>query len=748
MPLPVLLVFAFLTLSLPARPDEAREAVLLENGQLEVWITPCIDLVRAGSLIELTDIQTGLDLVDYHQFGGLQSGSLITADGEIACLSDTEAVFCSPGLLDYGSGATLPIQTEITYRLVGRGLEMEVEVGTTGPAELWDPLEMDFHVGCFDTLHFGNQTCVDRTAVLGQGLGLYRISGDQVVRCVRSDGQLNATFVFPNPAKAILALNEDPPPCDNYLSLRIFDVEPPRENCVGPDLHSALPPDSSYSFFVRLELGDGFCPAYFSMHPDGYERTASWIMDEIPFIHPEQGYIWDFSESSSGDEYVSAWLIALLESHPQMSMNWLILPDGIFDLNADSMWFEPGYEESWSHWHSTWRVSTEATQEFLDWLLKIQNNVYPWANRVRLGCHGYHHTPNPDSTSGSLHEFITYEPAEHLERFSVSDQDLLDMGLSLDSLRVIRFPGHRTSLSGLYATIAHGYEFYCNGVRWYEEMGGEPFYDLYLSRYETPEGRLWGTNTVWWGDYPSAYPCEYLSTVMDRGKHALMGAHPISMWDLGNPSAYDRIDSLCTSLEQDYEHFGWVLPIRYGRFLEETYRISVGRMRTGSSHVEMVFAGSTGRGQCIVVEVPSQLPPESVTIDGQPVPYELRPETRLFVECGALSPGEHTLLVQFAGTGIEPDVPETSSPPRLTCNPNPFTASVVITGRGFSPGSVLRIYDLGGRLVLEESFTGSFLWSVAAASPGLPPGLYIVQVSGGKRDDANAISASARLILL
>ncbi|MBN1434966.1 hypothetical protein JW921_09410 [Candidatus Fermentibacterales bacterium] len=752
------LAFPLLCLSravaLPDAHGSDSDIVTIENGQVLARITPCLDQVRAGSLVELTDLATGIDLVDYHQFCGLQCGPMITDDGMIVVASSREAAFYSPRLIDISTGETLPIETCITYRLVGRGIEIRTGIHTSGEAELWYPLEMDFHVGAFDTLQFSNQTTPDRTVVPQEGLGLYRISGDQVVRAVRCDSLLEGLFLFPNPAKAILALNAETPDVDHYLSIRMFDVEPPRENCTGPLLHSVLPPDSTYSFYAMLSLDPGFCPAYFCMHPGGYERTASWMLDEIPFIHPEQGDIWGFSEDPYGDEPVSAGLISLLIDHPDMLMNWLILPDAIFDANADSMWFEPGYEESWSHWHCTWRVSTEATPEFLQWLLNIQEGFYPWSERVRLGCHGYHHTPNEDSTSGSMHEFITYEPEEHVERFAMIEMDFLDMGLCQDSICAIRYAGHRTSLSGLWATIGSGmFDFYCNGVRWYEYMGGEPFYDLYLSRYETAAGRIWGTNTVWWGDYQMMYPYEYLSTVMLRGKHALLGCHPICMLAGGtSPEAYERADSVCGSLEQDYPWFGWVFPSDYGRFLEETYMIMVDSVRTLSSSVELHFSGGTGTGQHAVVEIPEGASVQEVTIDGSPAGWELHSPTRLFVDCGVLPRAAHVLRVGLSPEGVEARVDRRTEQPVLSALSCPAQSSgeIGLRGAGFRAWVPVRVllFDACGRLLCSRDAmpdgSGGFEAGLVSPSGGLPAGIYIaLAVQDGLHG-----APSLRLVLL
>ncbi len=60
---------------------------------------------------------------------------------------------------------------------------------------------------------------------------------------------------------------------------------------------------------------------------------------------------------------------------------------------------------------------------------------------------------------------------------------------------------------------------------------------------------------------------------------------------------------------------------------------------------------------------------------------------------------------------------ETTAARSLAVNSNPFAGSVVINGNGFCDG-IISIYDLLGRVVLSEPFTGSFAWNASEASAG------------------------------
>lgn len=702
--------------------------VAFGNDHLSASITPSISGVRAGSLLELLDVESGIDLAAGRQFGGVQCGPYVTMDGTVTQVSDSEVVFSSPGLIDYSTSDELFVETTIDYRLNQRSLEVTLTIHSEAETELPYPLEADFSVDAFDQAAFSNQTGTDRILPYDGTHGVLRISGDQVVRLQRNDAWLEGMFVFPNPSNAILATNDQAP--GRYLSLRFFDTEPPRETASGPLLHSTLPSGYTATVYLRLCLGPGFMPAYISDHPGFLERSASWMLDDIPFRHPPDTTLWSFSESASGGEYVSAWLIGLLDAHPSLVMNWILLPDAILAPNSDSMWAEPGFEDSWSHWHSTWRIATQATPEYRQWLLNIENDVYPWADRVSLGEHGYHHSPSPDSAWDPFHEFITYEPEEHMERFGVIRSDLYAIGLDTTIHRAIRFPGHRTSLSGIDAIIRYGYAFYCNGVRWYESMGGEPFYDQYISHYVSPDGSIWGSNTVWWGDYQSAYPYEYLSTVMSRGKHCLLGGHPGQMWGGGYMPAWARIDSVCTSLENDYGHFGWLLPEDYGDFLSETSDLTFTGIDNQPGQVVAWFDGKTSCGQCMVVELSPISTVEQVYVDGLPVLWEMH-GNRLFASIDGLDDGSHVFIADLVGSSVGRDAPDPALPFSVDA-PSPFAGALTVACRGLGPGAEvsLAVFDLSGRLVSESAASadgGGELTCSVAGTAQLPPGMYLVR---------------------
>ncbi len=706
----------------------------ISNEYLTAVITAVQTDSRAGSLLELVDIQTGIDFAEGGQYGSVHCGDFVPLDGSVFFSSASCATFISTGMMDYSSGMKLPVSISTTYRLTGRALEITYQITATGNAELSFPLEADFGLKPYldNHIRFRNQTVFeDRWNVLDGIHNLIRVSGDQIVFLCSPTCELDATFIFPNPSKAILALSAEDYPNNEYLSLRFFDTTKPFFTA-GPDLHSILGPGNYSTYYVQMSLDSNFIPVYFSTHPQMYERSASVILDEIPLLHPLQGDMWDYSETSSGSEYISAWIIRLLEDHPALKVNIVVLGDGILEQNCDSMWFEPGWEHSWSHWHCTWRISTEAPEDYKQWMINIQNDVYQWADRVNLGFHGYHHTPSPDSAWDPFHEFITLEFEEHQERMDMIYSDFSSIGLDPQkTMYTIRPPGNSASLSALWAMIDHGVKFYSNGVRWSQWMGGQWFWDMYLSKYDTPGGRMWGTNTCWWGDYAQQMPYIYLSTVMDRGKHALLGGHPCGMWGFGNPIAYNRIDSVYASLENDYSHFGWLFPVEYAEFMEESYALRVDSIRNDDNSASIFFTGATSTGQTLVARLPSYVLVQHVLIDGVETVWEDYGDNRIFFDADNLAGGSHEAVISWYPLGI--DYSTSSNLNLCTVNPSGRLIKVTVEGLQIGEDFQLQLFDMAGRMVMAQRCTGTgdatevlLLMPVSAGE-----GVYFLQLQNG-----------------
>ena len=723
----------------------------LDNGQFRAVITPVGDGSRAGSVLELIDLETGTDFAAGGDYASVHCGDFVPQDGALIEHSPTRATFVSVAMVDPVTRETLPVTLMVDFRLVGRGMEVSYTVTTTGTVEFTEPLEAVFGLSPYlgGSVRFANQTVSnDRTNSLdGQHTEVFRVSGDQEVHLYGGGCPVDMTYMFPNPAKGLIGLSREAWPVNEHLILRFFDVHKTQNCCVSPELYSRVGPGNTSTYYVRMAAGDANCPVYFSNHPHMWERTASWILDDIPLVHPGQGDMWSFSVDSSGPEIVTARIIQLLQEHPSMNMNIVILADGILAENCDSMWFEPGYEDSWSHWHSTWRIATEAPDDYMQWMCNIQNDVYPWADRVNLGCHGYHHTPNPDSCCDPHHEFITLEFAEHQERFDVVFDDFTAIGLDAqEAMRAIRPPGNKTSLSGLWAMVDHGFRYFSNGTYYNDWVGGEWFWDLFLTRYETPGGLMWGANTVWRADWSAMMEYEKLSAVMERGKHGLLHGHPIDMFASGNPAAYHRMDSVCTSLEEDYSNFGWVMPLDYAHMLDECYALNVDSIRWSDGSASIYFNGSTSQGQTVVCRLPADPINLDVRIDGEAADWEQYEGYRIFVDADGLPAGSHVVLLEWDNLGVQsPGEGGTDGLSIAMPNPCGRFLSVTVDGLRDSGSCRIDLLDMAGRRIVSERMAAGepgSAFAVIRVPPDTPPGVYLVWIRAGE------LAASRKLVLL
>lgn len=77
-------------------------------------------------------------------------------------------------------------------------------------------------------------------------------------------------------------------------------------------------------------------------------------------------------------------------------------------------------------------------------------------------------------------------------------------------------------------------------------------------------------------------------------------------------------------------------------------------------------------------------------------------------------------IQQVTGTGESPGNPLVRS---LEASRNPVMSSVTISGQGFNDGRI-QIFDVSGRVLVDDGFQGEYLWN----STGNAPGTYYVRV--------------------
>lgn len=329
----------------------------------------------------------------------------------------------------------------------------------------------------------------------------------------------------------------------------------------------------------------------------------------------------------------------------------------------------------WWHAHGDRRIPVDAPEEYLEFLIRLENGTatYGWEDRVCLGMHSYHHTPNEFYPLGApnLQEFNFYDPPGDSGRFYMIHRDLLECGLTDKSFKAVRFPGFKHHLPAIIECAKYGMQFVDQGYD-YED-------NCHLGVIIMPDGILWETNTNWWSDEDSEFPPEMMLPILNRGELILAGGHPISTFKLPPDSRFDIIDNIFTDLENQFPNMIYFFPHDFASFCEESRNWSDTECVWMDSSLEYRFYGSALYGQTIVAHILElshvQLPP---LIDDVPADYVIR-QNRIFIPLPELQIGYHTVVLK-----TDPDlinIPPPPLPEKISINPpfpNPCNAVIVI----------------------------------------------------------------------
>ena len=175
-----------------------------------------------------------------------------------------------------------------------------------------------------------------------------------------------------------------------------------------------------------------------------------------------------------------------------------------------------------------------------------------------------------------------------------------------------------------------------------------------------------------------------------------------AMWNQGEQYAYDRIDSVWTSLEDDYSNFGWVFPVEYAEFMEELYVLTVDSIRNDDHSASIFFTGATSTGQTLVARIPSGVTVQQVRIDGLDAVWEDYGDNRIFFDADGLAGGSHEAVITWYPLGINQEGYINNSNLILsTVNPSGLLIKVTVEGLQNGEDFQLQLFDMTGRLVME-----------------------------------------------
>lgn len=647
----------------------------------------------------------------------------------------TSVTLTSP---EFQKGAErLPLLTTIWYRLEGPRISIDYSFEAKERMELDGGLHINISSPSWDSLLVRNHYSGEAPVVFSQTGNVRHFALNQMYEL--RDAKRRLMLVFPNPYQSLVRVSTTPPHSFLFRWYVLIGTHPfGAADIHGTQLASVLTPGVKLHRHLELIVpreDDEVTPpiAYFSPFPNGYDQVITMTFDDIPFV------CWKYPKSSHDPHApMQQYLVRLLEDHPKMKMGWIILPDKILD--EDDLATHEYPAGKWWLARGKYRILTEAPEDYRQWIRNIDRDsvVYGYEDRVHLGNHGYHHTPEMEF--GSNFEFQYYDPAFDDSTFRVIVEEYRLLGLSEKSHKWIRFPGFHFSRSTVDALIKYGFVFF-DYWNIYNKMPWMLFY--------SEHGRIWGAGTWWQGDIPGTY--EDMDRILRDGKLCHTSGHPPYWFDGDPEAAYEEIHGIFEQAENNYPNLGYLFPDDVGYFADETYDIHGIDAGFIGDELILYFTGSASRSQTIVLEWPHDVQfPTTATVDDVPVARIETRGRRLLLVLPELADGSHFVRVPYA-----PDDSSDVVPPAAIVlyqnYPNPFNPSTMILYYASNECRVtLDIYDIAGRPIarlLEREHTPAGFhtaeWlGVDGAGEAVSAGVYICRLTDGRE------TVSRKIVLL
>jgi hypothetical protein len=700
-----------------------------------------IDL-HTGSIAEIYDLLGGRPsriFTEGDRLLALGAGTLWPQPFTLMDADPTSIVLTSPGFMQ--GEQRLALSTTVSYRLVRGRLRIDYMFEAHERVELRKGLHINISSSSWDSLLVRNHCSGEPPIAFGCADTVRFFALNQVYELRNKNHRF--TMVFPNPYHSLVWVWAMQPHFFLFRYHVLVGTHPfGAFDMHGPPLASVLTPGIKLHRRIELIVSRGEYEAdaamqpiaYLSPFPNGYEQVIAMTFDDIPFR------CWRYPTSGHDpDAPMQQYLIRLLEDHPKMKMGWVISPDLIFTRNDLAT---PGYPPGkWWRAHGTWRVLTEAPEDYRKWIRNIDRNniIYGYEDRVHLGSHGYHHTPEMEF--GPNFEFQYYDPDGHDSTFAVIADEFRLLGLSERSLKWMRFPGFHFTRTTVDALIKYGFVFF-DYWHIYNKLPWMLFY--------SEHGRIWGAGTWWQGDTPCTY--DDMDRILRAGRLCHTAGHPGNWFDGDPEEAYKEIHGIFLRAEENFPNLGYMFPDEVGYFADETYDIDNIESEVVDDDLIVRFTGSALRDQTIVVEWPPGEPfPVIAAVDGRPI-ARVRSDGRcLRIILPLLSEGSHVIRVPFVREYASGPTVRSAAVSLCGNHPNPFNALTTI--RYYVPRECrisLEIYDIAGKPVsrLLERHTvpeglHAITWrGVNDAGDAVASGVYLCRLTAG------AETVTRKIILL
>lgn len=411
-------------------------------------------------------------------------------------------------------------------------------------------------------------------------------------------------------------------------------------------------PSTKYKlvYWMKTEniTGVGAYGEVYSVNRDKQLASGSHILGNSPWTEHEISFCTDQKDSAVTiylriqDGSGSAYFDAVRLTADGSSYN--LVKNGGFENN------DPGYmfENKRRHWADASGIESvihNAPESYIKFLRRLDTTemMYGWEDRVRLGSHGWHHTPSireKDQPAPGW-EFQYYDTTGDKLRIEKIFEGTAKIGLSRNTLRYWRSPGYKYTASLVNLLADSGFVF----------MGGQNFSCHYCVPLVRGNKRLWVNGHTFWADYDQDNSTDLIFSTLARGHLGEVGGHPDMVLLDSSISSYERMNQLFTSMEREFSNLGYVFPDEYGDNANSIYTLHNCTDSAWGTERYLRFNGSVKAGVSVVLKGLC----DDVFLDGVRLPVK-RSDENTYAILPETSFGTHT--VTFTNV-IMNDLPQT-----------------------------------------------------------------------------------------
>ena len=558
-----------------------------------------------------------------------------------------------------------------------------------------------------------NQFSVDQPIDIKRESRPYYQTLNQIYQFQGENAFLN--FLITNPYESLVEIKKEPDGLLKFSFVVLPAYEPWKAiEPKGPKIASLIDETSILDFTCEVFLTqtgtDLPLLSYFSPFPNAFDQVISMIFDEVPF------YRWLIPPSTDPKDISGQnFLIRLLKDHPKMKMSWVVIPDPI---TAPDGLENPDYPKGkWWLAHGVHRIATYAPEAYKRWMRHLEQDsvVLGYENRVHLGDHGYHHTP--EGKFGKNWEFQTFDSLRDERTMDAVRTDFQMIGLTNKSLKFIRFPGFKFTRSILDALAHHDYSGFDFDLAW--EINRLPLFPYYVA-----SKHLWAISANWEGDTPLTYA--RMKDYLQRGKWVHTAGHPIFWFNYGDESAYQIRNKIFRQAEQDFPNLGYIYFDEYAAIANDLLGMKNYQFAYKKYVIQISFSGEMGHNETIVVQpVRKDSLAGQITIDDRPIMKYRIENSRLLIVLPNLGKGDHTVKIPYRNP---PGIYTQKFP--LKVFPNPSVNGQLVNILNIPTHSKVFILNENGVIIKtfgDRSANKNLIWDLTTDNNEfVPGGVYVI----------------------